>query len=178
MMDQGSFEEPSSTISLRENAKRLLEDALCGKFASTLRRQCRHLASNRDVENDLGDVWMRAWVRIDQFRGSTREQFVGWLQKIVRTTAIDAYRRHRRQATTERAVARVEAMVNDSAAAGLVEELLAGLSECEVSILYMHEVDGLTFRKIAEELRLSEACVRQKHSRSWRKIKTRIDKNL
>lgn len=71
----------------------------------------------------------------------------------------------------------VEKILRRAEKTAMLGELLGCLNERERAIFFMHNLDEMTFREIAERLELNESTVRSIHSRCCRKLE-RCSENL
>lgn len=66
----------------------------------------------------------------------------------------------------------VEKILRHAERTSMLGELLGCLNDKERAIFFMHNLDEMTFREIAERLELNENTVRSIHSRCCRKLKS------
>jgi RNA polymerase sigma-70 factor (ECF subfamily) len=132
--------------------------------APLLKRVARKVGDLAQAEEIVQETFVRAWKAADRFGGPGR--FYGWLCTISDRLVIDHWRRGARR---EEPVGDHEdtAMV----AAGAEESLVAAdevasatsalnqLSPRYRRLLHLREVQGLSYRRVAEEMEMSEAAV-------------------
>ena len=69
-------------------------------------------------------------------------------------------------------VTNIEKILRHAERTSMLGELLGCLNDKERAIFFMHNLDEMTFREIAERLELNENTVRSIHSRCCRKLKS------
>jgi RNA polymerase sigma-70 factor (ECF subfamily) len=137
----------------------------------------RRIASREDAEDVISEVFHRFLKRMDQF-DARRGSVWSWLMTMTRHAVIDHHRARRDHAPLE---AVEETLIADAVdpLTGLVQgeehRLLHGLLQDEDpevrEIFALRFGDGLKYREIAELLGLSEAAVKQRFSRTMRRLR-------
>lgn len=114
----------------------------------------RRLAGEEQLAEDISqDVWIRAFNRLDQFRGEAG--FGTWVHRIARNMAITRLRRMKRRTDVESEGAGSAASPPPDDAVihrHLLEEALDRLAPGYREVLVLHDVEGLTHEEIAESL--------------------------
>lgn len=114
----------------------------------------RRLAGDEQLAEDLSqDVWIRAFERLDQFRGDAG--FGTWIHRIARNLALSELRRRKRRPDVEGEASHGDsspppddAVINRR----MLEEALERLPDGYREVLVLHDVEGLTHAEIAETL--------------------------
>jgi RNA polymerase sigma-70 factor (ECF subfamily) len=130
--------------------------------------------SATDADDAVQEAMLKACHAFDQWRGISAR---AWLLAIVRTAAIDVLRRRPAnlvpfdQAETE--MARLAAQQPDALATlaarrelARVRTALAGLPAHQREVLVLRELEGLSYREIAEALAVPEGTVMSRLSRA------------
>lgn len=114
----------------------------------------RRLAGDEQLAEDLSqDVWIRAFDRLDQFRGDSG--FGTWIHRIARNMALSRLRRRKQRPDVEGEASPGEsspppedAVINRR----MLEEALERLPPGYRQVLVLHDVEGLTHEEVADEL--------------------------
>lgn len=114
----------------------------------------RRLAGDEQLAEDLSqDVWIRAFDRLDQFRGDAA--FGTWIHRIARNLALSRLRRRKRRPDVEGEASSGgpapppgDAVIDRQ----LLEQALDRLPPGYREVLILHDVEGLTHAEIAEAL--------------------------
>jgi len=145
-----------------------------GRLLAQVDRRLSPILRAHVEPNDILQVaLMRAFQSMDQFRGTTRECFVGWVAGIARNTIRDQVgylRRHRRDVCRTVPLDGEAEIASDgqgSTVARLVEgerarrlqQALATLSIVQKEVLLLRVIQELSFRAIGERIgRSPDAC--------------------
>ncbi|MEM8710314.1 MAG: RNA polymerase sigma factor [Planctomycetota bacterium] len=163
--------------------KRLLEalDGLPGLVRACHARMGRPL-SPEDLEEATQETGLAAWRQRDSFRGDSGIET--WLYGIARFTILNQLNRARRIGRREPSNAeeclnvihegRSPISVADTGLGRLVRENLAQAGDTAAAILCSHEVDGMTFVEISENLSMKEATVKSRYYRALPGLKDRL----
>jgi len=189
--------QPSSSSHHPVSFSALLEEARAGNadvMAQLLeeRREYLWMLANRSLNGELcakegpsdlvQDTIVAALRDFKQFKGTTPEEFTGWLCSILRhtfLTFVQHYRTQKRQVTREQSLDRctrtaAEAWAGPSreqtpVEAVLFRELASILGECAEQLPEEHRAmmrmqfqDRLTFKKMGERLGITEQAARQR----------------
>ncbi len=114
----------------------------------------RRLAGDEQLAEDLSqDVWIRAFNKLDQFRGDSG--FGTWIHRIARNMALSHLRRRKRRPDVEGEASPgdsspppEDAVINRQMLEEALEQLPPGYRE----VLVLHDVEGMTHKEIAESL--------------------------
>lgn len=124
------------------------------EHASHVYAVVRRLAGDEQLAEDLSqDVWIRAFNKLDQFRGDSG--FGTWIHRIARNLALSHLRRRKRRPDVEgEASSGSSAPPPDDAVINrqMLEEALEKLPPGYREVLVLHDVEGLTHQEIAEAL--------------------------
>ena len=185
-MESGTFE---TELRLAQGGDRDVGGRLLVSFQRALvvlaqRLIQAHLRPKADAEDVAQETLLLAWDNLGQFRGSTAEEFAGWLRRILASQLARLFRRYQgtqgRDLRLERPLRITTAHSSWSGAAELaaswtspsqhairaegtarVEEALAALPRHYRIVLTWHERQGLTFAQIGRVLDRSEQAVRK-----------------
>ena len=125
----------------------------------------RRLAGD-DAEDVLQDALLRALRAYPKLRHA--DHLRAWLYRIVTTTAIDVFRRHRREVVMHEPPAQATLDAYDD---GAFESLIEPLNETARTALRLRFVDDLDYDGIAEELGCSTVAARQRVSTAVRTLR-------
>lgn len=153
----------------------------------------RGIQGKASVSDLVQDVMATAHERFMTFRGESEAEFFGWMRMILRSTAIDRFRRRqalRRQQGTpgiplhdvgsrERGLAddadgRPEAVAMRVEDGRVVVDALAALPLEQHRVLWLRHWEGKTFEQIAVDMERSEAAVRKIWCRGLERLETLI----
>lgn len=114
----------------------------------------RRLAGDEQLAEDLSqDVWIRAFDRLDQFRGDSG--FGTWIHRIARNMALSHLRRRKRRPDVEGEAAPGSSSPPPEDAVisrRMLEEALERLPPGYREVLVLHDVEGMTHEEIADSL--------------------------
>ncbi|MDH3592604.1 MAG: sigma-70 family RNA polymerase sigma factor, partial [Planctomycetota bacterium] len=133
-----------------------------------------------EVEDVAQEVFLKVYTRISAFDG--RSKFYTWLYRVAANAAKDhVKKRSRRPAVTLEEDAILPDPTEGPAAGArlresrrLVREAIATLSPRYRTVLAMRELDGLTYKEIADVLRLSIGTVESRLHRARAQLKRRL----
>ena len=125
----------------------------------------RRLAGD-DAEDVLQDALLRALRAYPKLRHA--DHLRAWLYRIVTTTAIDVFRRDRREVVMHEPPAQATLDAYDD---GAFESLIEPLNETARTALRLRFVDDLDYDGIAEELGCSTVAARQRVSTAVRTLR-------
>jgi RNA polymerase sigma-70 factor, ECF subfamily len=143
-----------------------------------------------DASDIVQDALAAAWVKRDEFRGTRRTDFIGWLRSIVKHTALNAIRFFR---TQRRGTQREERSAVDSESkfahantpsasvirredVGRLHAVLSGLPEVERQAIICRYFGGMSLAEIAEHLGRTEAASAGVLKRGMKRLRERMDK--
>ena len=155
------------------------------------------IRSNVNPSDIVQHTLIRMVDGIDNFRGTTRAEFFGWLNKIVHNESSRANRRFhskKRDITRERSMAQQEtgsfffAEPSDSQPTPqtnalsqeriqLLYELLKKLPEDYAEVIRLRNLEQLSFREIGEKMERSEAAANKLWNRAIAKFQTELEKS-
>jgi RNA polymerase sigma-70 factor (ECF subfamily) len=125
----------------------------------------RRLAGD-EAEDVLQDALLRALRAYPKLRHA--DHLRAWLYRIVTTTAIDVFRRHRREVVMHEPPVQATLDAYDD---GAFESLIEPLNETARTALRLRFVDDLDYDGIAEELGCSTMAARQRVSTAVRTLR-------
>ena len=113
----------------------------------------RMTADEREAEERVQDVFVRAWERIGQFRGDSK--FSTWLHRLAVNVVLQerrsAGRRRAREQTTDRVEAYGHAAVRAMPGTRVdLERAIAALPDGARRVLVLRDVQGYAYKEIAE----------------------------
>lgn len=131
-----------------------------------------------DATELLQDVFIKAWRRLDTFRGDSA--FVSWLHRLAVNTMLENARSEQRRA------ARVLSMEDTSRLAGAakssgieskldMESAIASLPKGARLAFVLHDVEGYQHQEIAEQLSVTVGTVKAQLHRARRLLRERLE---
>ena len=174
------MDDASKSGSMLFRSRSVLAD-ICQRMRPHLkwvaRQQTQRLPNCKDDESDIvQESVAKAYERIDQFEGSTTGQWRAWVVQIVRNHAKDVQRywnQERRAHDHEERGSRVmqwladrssetpSKVLADEEQQQLVDAALASLRIDEQNLIRWRVFQYLTYREIAERLRVTEPTARR-----------------
>jgi RNA polymerase sigma-70 factor (ECF subfamily) len=135
-------------------------------------------------ESVVQDGVTRALERLDQFRGDTARQFLGWVAAVVRSRARERLRRPPAAALPEgssgQEVIPASGSTPSSNAARLEEaaRMMAAVERLpwrEREAVRLRNLEGLSHAEIAQRLSITEEAARKLWSRAVRRLRTDLE---
>jgi RNA polymerase sigma-70 factor, ECF subfamily len=131
-----------------------------------------------DATELLQDVFIKAWRRLDTFRGDSA--FVSWLHRLAVNTMLENAR------SDQRRTARVLPMEDTSRLAGAarssgiesrmdMESAIASLPKGARIAFVLHDVEGYQHQEIAEQLSVTVGTVKAQLHRARRLLRERLE---
>ena len=172
--------EPA-TESLVENARkgdeRAFEQLVRRFYERTFRIALGVVGNQEDAREVAQQAWIKIWKKLDTFNGNAK--FSTWVHRITTFTAIDLIRRKRRLSEVEyleeitcETVQSSDMMTTSSFSRQadadsvdrnelqtIFQETLDTLSEKHRTALTLREIEGLSYKEIAEVMQCSEGTV-------------------
>jgi RNA polymerase sigma-70 factor (ECF subfamily) len=160
--DVGAFE-----LLYREHSPRIY--ALCLRLKA---------GDKSDATELLQDVFIKAWRRLDTFRGDCA--FVSWLHRLAVNTMLENAR------SDQRRTARVLPMEDTSRLAGAarssgvesrmdIESAIASLPKGARLAFVLHDVEGYQHQEIADQLSVTVGTVKAQLHRARRLLRERLE---
>jgi RNA polymerase sigma-70 factor, ECF subfamily len=182
---------PAPGVHVREAADLLVERARDGDisaFEGLYRAHCgqvfgvclRMAGDRGQAEEWAQDVWVRAWERLDSFRGDAA--FATWLHRLAVNLVLDRKRSElRRDARfpSEGWNGWIESTPGRSAPVGIaldLERAVEGLPEGARTVFLLHDVEGYKHREIAHRLGVAEGTVKAQLHRARRLLREALNR--
>jgi RNA polymerase sigma-70 factor (ECF subfamily) len=129
------------------------------------------LTGNRDDAEDCAqDVFIRAWKKIDTFRGDSHP--VAWLKTITYNTCYNHLNRNKSKAWNEMDETQHGIMpVPEYQKRGFDPSHLNILSPAERAVLIARVYDGLSFREVADSLNTTENSAKVSYHNAIKKLR-------
>ncbi len=142
---------------------------LIEKYEGKVARLCMSILRDRYSEDAVQEVFLKAYRSLDRFKAESA--FSTWLYRITHNHCLNIIRKFKAERTVS-----MDAILEKTGAADwaapdsgdafewkrTAQELLARLSEDERSILTLREVEGLSYRELAETFELSVEAVKSR----------------
>ena len=147
---------------------------------------CLRYAKNEDEAKDiLQDGFIKVFEKIDKygFEGS----FEGWLRRIIVNTAIDTYRKNKREYSLNEAMVKDENTTVDfdestskyeSLSVKDVVNSMQKLSPAYRTVFNLYVMEGMTHKEIADELNISEGTSKSNLAKAKLNIRKILNKKL
>jgi len=155
-------------------------------FYSKMMGICLRYAKNEDEAKDIvQDGFIKVFEKIDKY--SFVGSFEGWLRRIIVNTAIDTYRRNKREYSLNEAMVKDEsitvefdepASLYDSLSIKDVINAMQKLSPAYRTVFNLYVMEGLTHKEIANELNISEGTSKSNLSKAKLNIKKLLTNKL
>jgi RNA polymerase sigma-70 factor, ECF subfamily len=137
---------------------------------------CYRMAGDGELAEEWAqDAWVRAWERLDSFRGESA--FTTWLHRLTVNLILDRRRSDaRRRERIERAgeVARMEEDGRSDPSPGErmdLERAIATLPDGARTVFLLYDVEGFKHREIADRLGVAEGTVKAQLHRARRMLR-------
>lgn len=129
------------------------------------------LTGNRDDAEDCAqDVFIRAWKKIDTFRGDSHP--VAWLKTVTYNTCYNHLNRNKSKAWNEMDETQYGEMpVPEHQKRGFDPSLLKTLSPAERAVLIARVYDGMSFREVADSLNTTENSAKVSYHNAINKLR-------
>ena len=164
---------------------RLSQRKIYEMFYGKMMAVCLRYARNSDDAKDiLQDGFIKAFNKIDRY--SFEGSFEGWLKRIIVNTAIDSYRRKKREVTiADDSLIKDDAIIDDEVTnkyEGLsindIVDAMQQLSPGYRSVFNLYVMEGLTHKEIAETLNVSEGTSKSNFAKAKSNIKKILTKKI
>jgi RNA polymerase sigma-70 factor (ECF subfamily) len=141
---------------------------------------CMRMANDRDeAETWAQDAWVRAWERLDTFRGESA--FPSWLHRVTVNLILDRKRRDARRMNGLKRIARDArpSSVPPDRGGELRLDLsraVATLPEGARTVFLLHDVEGYKHREIADRLGVAVGTVKAQLHRARRLLREALQR--
>jgi len=196
--DGGHFGEGAS---LPAGSAKRFRPELYRSYVRVLARNClrdfRYLEPKLDASDLAQDDMLQAHVAVDQFHGSTEEEFKAWLRRILKNKVLDAakhYRQKKCDAKLEEALDRslndwstgfdgrlAKALAADQTSptqflvrnerAYLLADALESLLEDQYTAIELHHLSGLSLKETSQSMNREVASVAGLLARGLRELR-------
>lgn len=169
--------EPRTMEHLDAADKAAQLERLMAQYGTALWRMCTlQLRDAALAEDAVQDTFLKAYRRMDTFRGACSEQT--WLMSIAINTCRD-YRRTAWMRHTDRRIA-LEQLPESGAEAtfsdGAVMEAVAALSPREREAVLLRYYQGMKLREVAQALHISENTAKARLHRANQHLRARLER--
>lgn len=137
----------------------------------------RMVGDPSEAEEVTQDVWVRAWERLESFRGEST--FTTWLHRLAVNRILDHLRSRARRLDRSRSLEHPGALARTTAPARTedrmeLERALAGLPEGARTVFVLHEVEGMKCREVAEATGVAVGTVKAQLHRARRLLREAV----
>ena len=131
-----------------------------------------------DATELLQDVFIKAWRRLDTFRGDSA--FVSWLHRLAVNTMLENARSDQRRATRVLPMEDTSRLAGAARSSGVesrmdMESAIASLPKGARLAFVLHDVEGYQHREIAEQLSVTVGTVKAQLHRARRLLRERLE---
>lgn len=155
-------------------------EALYRTYAGRVFGVCMRMANNREeAETWAQDAWVRAWERLDTFRGESA--FPSWLHRVTVNLILDRKRRDARRTLGLKRIARdahVSRALADSGGDLRLDlaRALETLPEGARTVFVLHDVEGYKHREIADRLGVAVGTVKAQLHRARKLLREALQR--
>lgn len=134
---------------------------------------------SNDATELLQDVFIRAWRKLDTFRGDSA--FASWLHRLTVNTLLHNARTDRRRAARVLPMDDTSRLPGAARASGVelrmdMDKAIASLPKGARLAFVLHDVEGYQHQEIAEQLGISVGTVKAQLHRARRLLRERLEK--
>ena len=138
------------------------------------------LGNRSDAEDVAQDVFVRAYLALDRFRGDAR--FRTWIRRIAINQAFNHQRAHRRHAAMD-GTPDLEVPVTDTGAGSVValDALMHGMEQLSYvsrEILVLHHVEEMALQDIAQALDIGLSAAKMRLQRARQQFRVVLGEDL
>jgi RNA polymerase sigma-70 factor (ECF subfamily) len=131
-----------------------------------------------DATELLQDVFVRAWRRLETFRGDSA--FSSWLHRLAVNTMLENARSERRRTARVLAMEDTSTLPGAARSSGVdlkleMEEAVASLPKGARIAFVLHDIEGYQHQEIAEQLSVSVGTVKAQLHRARRLLRARLE---
>jgi RNA polymerase sigma factor, sigma-70 family len=131
-----------------------------------------------DATELLQDVFIKAWRRLDTFRGDCA--FASWLHRLAVNTMLENARSEQRRTARVLPMEDTSRLVGAARASGVelrmdMESAIASLPKGARLAFVLHDVEGYQHQEIAEQLSVSVGTVKAQLHRARRLLRERLE---
>ncbi|EMF0378313.1 RNA polymerase sigma factor [Enterococcus hirae] len=152
-----------------EKSKNLLSELIREEYEKMFRITMNYVHNKEEALDVMQDSFHKALAAIEQ--GKEIEQFSAWFYRILIRTAIDAWRKQKRNQseTLEEETIQLAHTMDDSLTD--LHGIIEGIDSPEKEILILHFFEGFRLKEIAEILDLNENTVKTKMYRTLNQLR-------
>ena len=147
---------------------------LVEKYQARLYNSIAHLFGPRDAEDIVQDAFVKAFQKLDTFRGTS--SFYTWLYRIAFNTAVSYQRRHKPTTSLDQEKVfrddlsdkhdRPDECLEKKELAGKIQHTLLLLKEEHRTILILREYEEMSYETIADLLKVPVGTIRSRLHRA------------
>jgi RNA polymerase sigma-70 factor (ECF subfamily) len=131
-----------------------------------------------DATELLQDVFIKAWRRLDTFRGDSA--FVSWLHRLAVNTMLENARSDQRRTTRVLPMEDTSRLAGAARSSGIesrmdMESAIASLPKGARLAFVLHDVEGYQHQEIAEQLSVTVGTVKAQLHRARRLLRERLE---
>lgn len=153
---------------------------LVGRYRVRVLRTAQGVLGSQDAAEDVAqDVFVRVWQTLGQYRGES--SLATWLYRITVNASIDALRKQRAEVPLESASlaarARIEEIVVGRDERERVRRAVGALPPAAKAALILREYEQLSYKEIAEVLRVPIGTVMSRLNYARQVLKERLERD-
>ncbi len=156
-----------------QNGDRKAFSKLYKMFAKKVYKKCFMVTLNiNDAEDIFQNIWLKLYLRINSLEYP--EKFFSWFQRLIVRAIIDYSNQKSNLIQTENELLNLiyDEIENINTKLEL-ENILKLISEKDRMLIYMHYVEGMTFKEISEITETNLSTIKMRIYRAVEKIKER-----
>lgn len=167
-------------------------NSLCDKFRIGLNHRAHKFISDSRITSSLNaddlvqESLLKAWNRIDRFKGATTAQFAAWLFTIIRNTFLDWCKSPKHKSASAGSLTWFEfddgapspsKIVLNNELESRVYACLAELNPLFQRAIILRHFDGLKFNEIAERMEINPNTAASHYRRGIATLKSQLEES-
>ena len=158
-----------------QNGERKAFSKLYKMFAEKVYKKCFMVTLNKsDAEDIFQNIWLKLYLGINSLEAP--EKFISWFQRLIVRAIIDYLNQNSNLIQTEDELLNLKYDKTENIDTKLeLENILKMISEEDRMLIYMHYVEGMTFKEISEITKTNLSTIKMRIYRAVEKIKRRLN---
>ena len=158
-----------------QNGDRKAFSELYEMFAEKVYKKCFMVTLNKsDAEDIFQNIWLKLYLGINSLEAP--EKFIPWFQRLIVRAIIDYLNQNSNLIQTEDKLLNLKYDEIENIDTKLeLENILKMISEEDRMLIYMHYVEGMTFKEISEITEANLSTIKMRIYRAVEKIKRRLN---
>ncbi len=158
-----------------QNGDRKAFSELYEMFSEKVYKKCFMVTLNKnDAEDIFQNIWLKLYLGINSLEAP--EKFISWFQRLIVRAIIDYLNQKSNLIQTENELLNLKYDEIENIDTKLeLENILKMISEKDRMLIYMHYVEGMTFKEISEITETNLSTIKMRIYRAIEKIKRRLN---